>query len=142
MSRYMSMVIPDHSVYIQLRVMACEFHVPCFLPCNEAVDIYNDTMNKCCDALKAAKADSALKPLSWKPLNFHNTCLGLGVSLGGSSNQICVRLDGLDPDAMSTRCRCDANLILTRCSCGFCARCVANVPEIIQMAYLEANANS
>ena len=102
----MSMVIPDHSVYIQLRVMACEFHVPCFLPCNEAVDIYNDTMNKCCDALKAAKADSALKPLSWKPLNFHNTCLGLG-------------LDGLDPDAMSTRCRCDANLILTRCSCGF-----------------------
>ena len=57
MSGYMSMVIPDHSVYIQLRAMACEFHVPCFLPCTEVVDLFNDTMNRCCDALKAAKAD-------------------------------------------------------------------------------------
>ena len=57
MSGYMSMVIPDHSVYIQLRAMACEFHVPCFLPCTEVVDSFNDTMNRCCDALKDAKAD-------------------------------------------------------------------------------------
>ena len=67
---------------------------------NQAVDTFNDTIVKCVEALKASKADGALKPLSWKPLNFHNTCLGLGVSLGGNSNQICVRLDGLDPDAM------------------------------------------
>ena len=37
--------------------MACEFHVPCFLPCTEVVDSFNDTMNRCCDALKDAKAD-------------------------------------------------------------------------------------